>query len=556
MTDIGRVVPMRLVRTLTCLFLAAVPWALASPDCPKLLSPAPGEVMPNGRLDGLVDAVWTFRWKGCEGADAYGVVVTSRSGDLVSESHHGVRAPKFTMTREAVEDAWLEGWTWQVRAWFGDEPGPYSEERPFTVEPSHRVPLPDFGPPADCPVLLEPVPGAVMDNGRVDRFDELAWPFAWTPCPGASEYWLLALREGAPSALVSRKVYGHTRHEEVVLTYVAESELSGWTWRVRANVDGIWQGWSAPVIFSVEPPDTDPAKSEWMAPLPMNPRPGSLLPNVGGYPDSFWNFEWRHVPIAEAYRFVVTAPHLTDPYLDVMLDDGWISSNCRYGCWFETRPEDTPLPAQAGSWSWRVEARWGATWGPSEEVAFRVGPPPGGAEAWIEGRLEGWSEGTAPVAGWGYFEFPPVGDGTLAPDGTFRLHLPALALDAGNFRATGADGPLRVAFLTTLVVGLEEGWGGAVLGTSARSPWVFWGGLEDCDIGDALVTWWFFDRDATVPASEFIAYPATDRAIGVRHGWNTVLLRVVERGGERRVAVESVTALPDDVAWHWLTEGD
>jgi hypothetical protein len=532
------------------------------------MSPAQGEVMDNGRSDRLDDVVWAFRWLPCDRADAYQLTVDLRSPTVLSTGYVDVDtlATEYTFTRDHPIDM-LEGWTWRVRARVDEAWGPWSGERGFTVEPPDTDPMAEFGPASACPVPLEPVAGAVLDNGRADMFDETAWSFAWTPCPGASQYWIVALREGAPSAAISERVRA-TRHEETGRSYVPESELEGWSWRVRAEVDGAWQPWSVGSAFRVEPPGSDPPRADLMAPSPAHPIGRDPLPHAGTYPSDTWWFSWAHVPGADGYQLAVTAPHLAAPFLDRTFDETWTANWCRWypatsrgSCEFFTGPVAAPPPSDGGDWSWRVRARLGAAWGPwSETAAFTVGPAPGGAEAWIEGWLEGWADGPAQVAGWFWSDMPLVGEGAVAADGTFRLHLPAMAFSEYAMEVPTDDGPVRAIQVEALVVTAverEAAWI-AVLGTSFTAGLMPWTEPGDQVAGDAAVWWLFVDRPATRVGSELNVFGEDRDDLDLRHGWNTLLLRVVEVGNDntRVLFRTTVEEPPDDLRWHWRPYGE
>jgi hypothetical protein len=428
-----------------------LPWALAETGCPSLLAPSAGEVIDNGRLDGLDDLEWTFRWSACDGAEAYQLVVLFPGA--VPAIDVELAATEFTTTRVAgldvIEPWFLEDWAWQVRAQTGGDWGPWSEQRAFSVEPPDADPVADFGEPADCPQPLAPVAGAVLDNGRMDMDDEIAWSFAWTPCPGASSYWLLAMRDGAPHPAVSERLVGTSLESVRLGDVVAAPNLSGWSWRVRAQVDGAWQPWSVGSAFSVEPPDSDPARPELVTPVTLEPAAGATLPNADmTWPEEVhWVFRWSHVPIADGYRLVVTAPHLAEPFLDLVREiapGSWSCDLRRDTCTVYANAGATPVPADAG-WSWRVQARLGPVWGPwSAETTFAVAPArePIGAEARIEGRLEGWTHGPGRIEGFMSPDAPPLGTGQLAEDGSFWISLPPLTLgDVGEVDAANGRCP-------------------------------------------------------------------------------------------------------------------
>jgi hypothetical protein len=554
------------------LLASALPWALAQGECPVLLSPAAGEVLDNGRRDRLDDVVWDFRWSACEGAEAYQLVVHAPDASVAAIDVE-TPATESTSVRAGsyIVEGNLDGWTWRVRARFGEAWGPWSEVRVFSVEPLDSDPVADFGAPAECPVPLAPEPGAVLDNGRMDMLDEIVRSFSWTPCPGASEYWLLAMREGARYPAVSVTLTA-TRYDSASLgDYVAEGNLSGWWWRVRAEVDGVWQPWSVASAFSVEPPDTDAPQPELVTPALRWPPDGATLPSGGGYPlepgeGVAWSFRWSHVPIAGGYRLVVTAPHQSEPFLESLLDGRETALPCHPSsgeCWTYVRPGAGPVPADAGAWSWRVQARLGPDWGPwSEAGSFTVtpAPEPGGAEMRLEGRLEGWTHGPGRLEGFFQPNWPPLGGGALEADGSFTIHLPPLAIAGGvdNIDVDTDDGPVRMLVAWVFFIVQDDSpVGMAALATSLEAIDWYWQRPENRSPGDALVMWWFAERPATRQSSYAGLRLAGGLEGDLRHGWNTVLLRVVEADDGRLLPLTSTVAEPpDDVGWHWVVFGE
>jgi hypothetical protein len=110
---------------------------------------------------------------------------------------------------------------------------------------------------ADCPALVSPREGAVLDNGRTDGTDPLVWQFKWSGCTGATVYQIYVRHRGASQALVSRRVTKPT-YQYRCDCYVAEQNRHNWYWRVRAKVGGSWKAWSPERPFDVQSPDTDP----------------------------------------------------------------------------------------------------------------------------------------------------------------------------------------------------------------------------------------------------------------------------------------------------------
>jgi len=423
----------------------------------------------------------------------------------------------------------------------------------------------------ECPVPISPAPGEVLDNGRVDRFDDLVWAFRWSACEGAEGYQLVVLAPGTTAPVVDVETAVTEFTGAWVGRRVADGSLDGWSWRVRARFDGDWGPWSDPRAFSVEPADRDPPRPELLTPEPLHPAAGATLPNAGPYPpeEMEWAFRWSRVPTADGYRLAVTAPHLAEPFLEVVLDERqitylcWASNaTCHYFGW----PGATPLPTDGGDWSWRVQARLGPAWGPwSEARAFAVapGPEPGGADLWLRGRLEGWMHGpgriaahaTGPGAYAGASDWPAVGEGELAADGTFSIRLPPMVLSAGVGEMEMDDGPIGTVVVWGLVV-TQEGIAVAlaVMATSLEAGDLTWTVPAGAAVGDAVVTWWFAERPATLRSIPLAWRVGQRYSLDLRHGWNLVVTRlahVAERVGLGTVEIVSADEAPDGVAWHW-----
>ncbi len=109
------------------------------------------------------------------------------------------------------------------------------------------------------PLLISPEKGAVLDNGRTDRSDDIVWDFDWSDCEGATEYHLYVIGYNAILPVIdvsniTSSSYQHIRHG----SYIIERNRCGWTWKVRARVAGQWTEWSEIRTFDVEPLNADP----------------------------------------------------------------------------------------------------------------------------------------------------------------------------------------------------------------------------------------------------------------------------------------------------------
>ncbi len=98
----------------------------------------------------------------------------------------------------------------------------------------------------------------MLDNGRLDGNDDIVWDFDWSECPGATLYHLYVIGPSAPNPLIDQPALSEPGLCHVSRSYILEANRWGWTWKVRAYVDGSWGPWSPTRSFDVEPVDTDP----------------------------------------------------------------------------------------------------------------------------------------------------------------------------------------------------------------------------------------------------------------------------------------------------------
>jgi len=133
------------------------------------------------------------------------------------------------------------------------DPGNSDAFAPWSFSRSDPPPQPSG------PELISPPPRAALDNGRWDGRDALEWTFNWKSYPGASTYHLLVLRpNGGVSIIDDDGILGTEYRWVEDGGFVTDPERFGWSWRVRALVNGIWTLWSEVWYFEVEPIDTDP----------------------------------------------------------------------------------------------------------------------------------------------------------------------------------------------------------------------------------------------------------------------------------------------------------
>lgn len=103
------------------------------------------------------------------------------------------------------------------------------------------------------PTPLAPAANAILLNGCFDFSRERLWDFDWTDVRRASAYQLHVASATAQKPMIDRDdiTASSFRHNSTGWT----GTLSGWQWRVRAKVNGVFGDWSPTMTFGVEPPN-------------------------------------------------------------------------------------------------------------------------------------------------------------------------------------------------------------------------------------------------------------------------------------------------------------
>ena len=105
------------------------------------------------------------------------------------------------------------------------------------------------------PAQLVPEEGAVIDNGCTNQENGISWDFDWDDCPGADSYSIHINHPSLETPLDrDLTVSSFSLLEERI---VPEESRTGWTWRVRARVNGVWGNYSPDRTFDVERVNTD-----------------------------------------------------------------------------------------------------------------------------------------------------------------------------------------------------------------------------------------------------------------------------------------------------------
>ena len=102
--------------------------------------------------------------------------------------------------------------------------------------------------------------GNIMDNGRVDRDDDIVWDFYWPEVAGADGYQLYVIGKNAIYPVIDTFVSTSSYTNISEGSYIVDRHRYGWEWKVRARIGGIWGDWMPAHNFDVEPLNTDPPK--------------------------------------------------------------------------------------------------------------------------------------------------------------------------------------------------------------------------------------------------------------------------------------------------------
>jgi len=124
---------------------------------------------------------------------------------------------------------------------------------PTSVSKQTPAAIPASVPPTCIPLLISPMAGAILDNGRVDSNDYIRWDFKWTDCPGSTAYHLYVIGPNAQNPVIDNSSIITSYYPYGSRGYVVERYRFGWTWKVRAKLNGQWSNWSETRSFDVGP---------------------------------------------------------------------------------------------------------------------------------------------------------------------------------------------------------------------------------------------------------------------------------------------------------------
>jgi hypothetical protein len=250
---------------------------------PKLYSPVINAKLDNGCSTNTSDPTkWNFSWYKVDGATRYWFYVKNRnSTNPLINAYATTNSYNYTgKSGSYIASHLTSGWTWRVKAEVNGVWTDWSSPRAFTVEAvntdcgsnNHN------GTRALAPSLYSPSNNAKLDNSCSTRTNSMTWNFSWSQVSGADLYEIEAKNRNSSRAMISTtsrsNSYNYTGRSG---SFIADHLTSGWTWKVRARVNGVWSGWSSSRSFSVEKVNTDcPA-----------PRTVITLRNEAGYVANF-----------------------------------------------------------------------------------------------------------------------------------------------------------------------------------------------------------------------------------------------------------------------------
>jgi hypothetical protein len=104
---------------------------------------------------------------------------------------------------------------------------------------------------------LAPSQGAILDNGCSNRENGIRWEFDWSDCPDAQFYEFHLQQRGTPEPRVDVRNLTSSSFTVLESGFIFEEARTGWFWKVRSRINGVWSNWSPERDFEVEPVNTD-----------------------------------------------------------------------------------------------------------------------------------------------------------------------------------------------------------------------------------------------------------------------------------------------------------
>jgi tetratricopeptide (TPR) repeat protein len=103
------------------------------------------------------------------------------------------------------------------------------------------------------PSLVKPAAGATLQNRVLLYSAKKVWEFGWSEVPGATRYHLYVTGGGAHVPTIHNSTLTSSSYRLEDQGAIPNENRLGWTWKVRALVDGAWTDWSEQRTFNVAP---------------------------------------------------------------------------------------------------------------------------------------------------------------------------------------------------------------------------------------------------------------------------------------------------------------
>ena len=196
-----------------------------------------------------LDSIPVLEWYAASGAEGYNwEVATSPDIDstgyfFVDLVYYGSTGKTYGQPKNLQKNVWYYWHAWGVA---GGEPGPLSDTWRFKIVDDVTE---DTIPPS-VPRLISPKNDATLPN------QPIRWEFVWSNSTdsesGVKGYHIYVIGPQAKVPLVDTFVT-ESQYSFISDGYVAEHNLEGWTWRVRAQDNaGNWSEWGATWTFDVK----------------------------------------------------------------------------------------------------------------------------------------------------------------------------------------------------------------------------------------------------------------------------------------------------------------
>ncbi len=228
------------------------------PQNPVNPTPKPAKVVLNKPVTGQVitnkvGAIIQFDWKAVANANEYQLLVEHKNkkdkllNTLTRNSNYQLKLSS-PINKTLAKDAW----GWWVRAKVGNTWGAWS--KPNTVY--FKTP-PTIN---NIPKLLKPAANTTLANGMQNNSISYTWYFDWANVPNAQQYEIL-ISHPTNAGKSLRKTVTKSEYKLVQKHHKSSAELLGWSWKVRAIINGSYTNWSISQKFTVHKPKINPTPS-------------------------------------------------------------------------------------------------------------------------------------------------------------------------------------------------------------------------------------------------------------------------------------------------------